>query len=175
MIQGAWREAPVSKTQDLGAFDCGEPDLNEFLQRHARQSHERGGAKTFVATPLDDDRRVLGFYSLSPASIEYARSPAIVSKGLGRYDVPVFRLGRLAVDRSVQGQGLGGQLLLAAGRRCLMAATQVGGVAMLIDAKNERIAQWYTGYGAIQLLDARNSLLLPLATVERALKASGHL
>ena len=44
MIQGAWREAPVSKTQDLGAFDCGEPDLNEFLQRHARQSHERGGA-----------------------------------------------------------------------------------------------------------------------------------
>ena len=175
MSQGEWREVPVSKTQDRGVFDCGEPELNEFLQRHARQSHERGGAKTFVATPLDADCRILGFYSLSPASIEYARSPTIVKKGLGRYDVPVFRLGRLAVDRSVQGQGLGGQLLLAAGRRCLLAALQVGGVAMLIDAKNERVAQWYENYGAIPLLDAEKSLLLPLATVERALKATGHL
>lgn len=98
-----------------------------------------------------------------------------MKKGLGRYDVPVFRLGRLGVDRSVQGQGLGGQLLLAAGRRCLVAAAQVGGVAMLIDAKNERVAQWYAGYGAIQMPDARNSLLLPLTTVERALKVAGHL
>lgn len=119
-------------------------------------------------------KRVFGFYSLSPASIDYARTPALVKKGLARYDVPVFRLGRLAVDRTVQGQGLGRQLLLAAGRRCLMAAAEVGGVALLIDAKNERVASWYEAYGALPLLDAPRSLLLPLATVKVALKAVGR-
>ena len=170
-----WREAAISKSHDRDAFDCGEAELNEFLRRHARQSSERDGAKTFVATPVGEARRVLGFYSLSPASIDYARTPALVKKGLARYDVPVFRLGRLAVDRTVQRQGLGGQLLLAAGRRCLLAAAEVGGVALLIDAKNERVAGWYEAYGALPLLDAPRSLLLPLATIEAALKAAGRL
>jgi GNAT superfamily N-acetyltransferase len=166
-----WHEWPVSKDHDREAFDCGDAQLNEFLRRHARQSHERGGAKTFVATPTGDERRVLGFYSLSPASIEHARAPALASKGLARYEVPVFRLGRLAVDARWQGHGLGGQLLLAAGRRCIRAAAEVGGVALLIDAKDERVAGWYRAYGALSLLDAPLSLVLPLATVAAALKA----
>lgn len=170
-----WREAPISKAHDRESFDCGEPELNEFLRRHARQSHEKGGAKTFVAWPVNDGKRVLGFYSLSPASIDYARTPALVKKELARYDVPVFRLGRLAVDQTVQGHGLGGQLLLAAGRRCLLAAAEVGGVALLIDAKNERVAAWYQAYGALPLLDAPRSLVLPLTTIEAALKAAGRL
>ncbi|NEV65357.1 GNAT family N-acetyltransferase [Thiorhodococcus minor] len=164
-----WRESPISKCLDRNAFDCGDPELNDFLQRHARQNHERGGAKTFVATPVDDDHHLLGFYSVSPASLDYARTPAVMKKGLARYEVPVFRLGRLAVDLSVQGLGLGGQLLLSAGRRCLFAASQVGGVALLIDAKSERAAAWYESYGAVSLLDAPRSLLLPLSTVAEAL------
>ncbi|HMC17169.1 MAG TPA: GNAT family N-acetyltransferase [Albitalea sp.] len=170
-----WLETSISKVHDREAFDCGEAELNEFLRRHARQSNEKGGAKTFVATPMGDERRVLGFYSLSPASIDYARTPALVKKGLARYDVPVFRLGRLAVDRTMQGHGLGGQLLLAAGRRCIRAAAEVGGVALLIDAKNDRVAGWYEAYGALSLLDAPRSLVLPLATIEAALKAAGRL
>jgi len=79
------------------------------------------------------------------------------------------------VDRTVQGYGLGGQLLLAAGRRCLLAAAEVGGVALLIDAKNERVAAWYETYGALPLLDAPRSLVLPLTTIEAALKAAGKL
>ena len=100
--------------------------------------------------------------------------PCTGEEGLARYDVPVLRQGRLAVNRTVQGQGLGGRLLLAAGRRCLMAAAEVGGVALLIDAKNERVASWYEAYGALPLLDAPRSLLLPLATVKVALKAVGR-
>ncbi|QQD71850.1 GNAT family N-acetyltransferase [Acidithiobacillus ferrivorans] len=170
-----WHEAPISKAHDRAAFDCGEAELNAFLRRHARQNHEKGGAKTFVATPIGDDKRVLGFYSLSPASIDYARTPALVKKGLARHDVPVFRLGRLAVDKTVQRHGLGGQLLLVAGRRCILAATEIGGIALLIDAKNERVAAWYKAYGALPLLDAPQSLLLPLSTVEAALKEAGKL
>ena len=96
-------------------------------------------------------------------------------RGLARHDVPAFRLARLAVDRKVQGQGIGGQLLLSAGRRCLLASAEVGGVALLIDAKNERVANWYASYGAVPMLDMPLTLLLPLATIEAALKAAGKL
>ncbi|MCU0736677.1 MAG: hypothetical protein MUF20_14385 [Methylotetracoccus sp.] len=114
-----WHEEPIGKHQDREGFDCSEPALNDFLRHHARKSHERGGAKTFLAVADADRRQVFGFYSLSPASVAYARTPAVIRQGLARYEVPVFRLGRLAVARTAQSQGLGGQLLLLAGRRCL--------------------------------------------------------
>jgi GNAT superfamily N-acetyltransferase len=166
----AWYEAPIGKQHDRAAFDCGDSDLNLYLQKFARQNHESGGAKCFIAAPSDAPARVLGFYSLSPASIEYSRTPALAKKGLARYDVPVFRLGRLAVDRTVQGRGLGGALLLRAADRCLRVARDVGGVALLIDAKNDRAARWYESYGALRLHDAPLSLVLPLATAADALK-----
>src|ERR1700756_3444055 len=94
-----WREEPIAKRHDRGSFDCGEPALNEFLRRHARQSHDKGAAKTFLAISDADAKTILGFYSISPASIECARAREAVRKGLARHDVPAFRLGRLAVDR----------------------------------------------------------------------------
>jgi predicted N-acetyltransferase YhbS len=99
--------------------------------------------------------------------------PSTETRGLGRYEVPVFRLGRLAVERGVQGQGLGGQLLLAAGKRCLVVAEQVGGVALLIDAKSEGSAAWYGRYGAVELRTAPLSLILPLATIAAAVSGRG--
>jgi len=170
-----WHEEPIAKHHRRDVFDCGDAALNEFLHRYARQTHEHGGAKTFVAVPDDQPTHILGFYTLSPAAVEFARTPEVIRRGLGRYDVPAFRLGRLAVERTVQGQGLGGQLLLAAGRRCLRAAQEVGGVALLIDAKNEAVAGWYASFGALRLLDAPLTLLLPLATVRAALAAAGKL
>jgi GNAT superfamily N-acetyltransferase len=165
-----WEEWPLGKTHDRNAFDCGEDSLNTYLKRYARQNHESGGAKCFVATPRDMPARILGFYTLSPASIEFSRAPAGVTRGLGRYEVPVYRLGRLAVERNVQGRGLGGRLLLRAAERCMTVAQEVGGVALLIDAKSEHAAQWYESYGAARLLDAPLSLVLPFATVIKALK-----
>ena len=170
-----WHEESISKHHNREAFDCGDKTLNKFLTHHARKSHEKGGAKTFLAVDDTDGQRILGFYSLSPACVAYERTPEIVKRGLARHEVPVFRLARLAVDCSVQGQGLGGQLLLAAGRRCLLVATQAGGVALLIDAKNEQVAEWYASYGAISLLDAPLSLLLPFKTIHAALNAAGKI
>ena len=169
-----WREEPIGKHHDRDTFDCGDQALNQFLHRHARQSHEKGGAKTYLAVS-DSNEKVLGYYSLSPASIAYERAPGVIKRGLARHEVPVFRLGRLAVDVSIQSQGLGGQLLLAAGRRCLLVASQAGGVALLIDAKNERVAQWYASYAAIPLLDTHLSLLLPFKTIHSALITAGKL
>lgn len=164
-----WQEKPLDRTHNRKAFDCGEPALDDYLRKYARQNHESGGAKSFVAIEGKAPTTILGYYTLSPASIDYTRTPAVVRRGLGRYEVPVYRLGRLAVARSVQGRGLGGGLLLAAGRRCLAVAAEVGGVALLIDAKSERAADWYVAYGAVRLDDAPLTLVLPLATVAAAL------
>ncbi|MER9108566.1 GNAT family N-acetyltransferase [Mesorhizobium sp. M0239] len=163
-----WQEVPIGRQHNRAAFDCGDADLNIYLQRFARQSHQSGGAKTFVAVTAQDPLRILGFYSLSPASIDFARTPAVAKRGLGRYDVPVYRLGRLAVDRTIQGRGLGGGLLLAAGKRCMAVAEELGGVALLIDAKGDQAAHWYEGYGAIRLDDAPLSLVLPFAAIAKA-------
>ncbi len=170
-----WHEEPIAKRHNRSAFNCGDEALNDFLRRHARQTHDQGGAKTFVAVRNDDEKIVLGFYSLSPASIEFSKAPEVIKRGLARHDVPVFRLARLAVDQTMQGKGLGGRLLLCAGRRCLLASQEVGGVGLLIDAKNDGVAEWYASYGALPLLDNSRSLLLPFSTIRGALIAHGKL
>ncbi|MSP02380.1 MAG: GNAT family N-acetyltransferase [Acetobacteraceae bacterium] len=165
-----WEEAPLGRPHDRDAFDCEDDDLNTYLKRYARQNHASGGAKCFVAVPGDTPSRILGFYTLSPASIEFSRAPSVVTRGLGRYDLPVYRLGRLAVDRSAKGRGLGGRLLWRALERCLAVAAEAGGVALLIDAKNDRAAAWYESHGAVRLLDAPRSLVLPFSMAAKVLE-----
>lgn len=169
-----WREEPIGRRHDRRGFGCGSPPLNAYLARYARRNHESGGAKTFVAVPPGEPARVLGYYSISPGAIEFARVPATLTRRLGRYEVPVFRLARLAVDRSAQGRGLGGELLLAAGERALTVAAEVGGVALAIDAKDERVARWYGRFGAVRLLDDPLKLVLPLAVVADAIARAGR-
>ena len=168
-----WRDVPLNRDHDRKTFECGDPALNGYFARYARQNHESGGAKTFVAIEVGTMAPVLGYYTLSPASIGHARTPEVARRGLGRYEVPVFRLGRLAVATPVQGRGLGSGLLLAAGRRCLAVAAEVGGVALLIDAKGEKSAKWYESFGAVRLADAPLSLVLPLKTIAQAISWAG--
>jgi len=170
----AWREEPIAKLHDRKSFNCGDADLNDFLQRYARQSHDQGGSKTFLAIDESDGKTIYGFHSLAPTSIDPDKVPESVKRGLARHELPGFRLTRLAVDKQRQGQGMGGQLLLAAGKRCLRAASEVGGVVMAIDAKNDRVAEWYKTYGALPLIESPLTLVIPLNTLAAALKAAGH-
>lgn len=165
-----WRQEALKRHHDRAGFDCGVSALNEYLQRYARQNHEAGGAKTFVAVAPQAPTVILGYYTISPGAIAFAKTPAAVTRTLGRHEVPVFRLGRLAVSVAVQGQGLGGDLLLAAGERALAVAQEVGGVALAIDAKDERAAAWYERFGALRLLDDPLKLVLPLTAISAALK-----
>ncbi len=143
--------------------------LDSYLARYARQNHQSGLAKTFVATPPDDPGRVLGYYSIAPSEVERESAPRDALRGSGQYRLPVFRIGRLAVDASMQGQGLGADLLAAAGARALSVADSVGGVALAIDAKDERAAAWYERLGGVRLLDAPLSLIIPIEVFARGL------
>ena len=107
--------------------------------------------------PDAGDKTILGFYSLSPASttcwVSAWRAWLWIADYTGRESADSFCSQRAS--------------------RCLLAAAEVGGVVLVIDAKNERVAGWYASHGAVSLLDAPLSLLLPLATIEAALKKTG--
>ncbi len=175
MTLSAWHEEPISRKHDRKVFDCGDAAMNDFLRRYARQSHDRGGAKTILAIDDADNKTILGFYSLAPGALAYAETPEMMRRGLAQHDVPGFRLARIATHVRLQGQGLGGQLFAAAARRCLRASAEVGGVVLIIDAKNERAARWYAGYGAVPLNNKPLTLVISLATFEAELKAAGQL
>ena len=168
-----WREEAIAKSHDRAAFDCGDAQMNDFLRRFARQSHEQNAAKTFCA--IEGSQRILGFYTLAPSAVAHDAVPAGMTRGLARHEVPGFKLARLAVDLSVSGQGLGGQLLAAAALRCLRLAGEGGGILLIIDAKSDRAARWYRSYGAEPLRDKPLTLVLPLAAFAADLRAKGLL
>ncbi|MCF8709111.1 hypothetical protein [Rhizorhapis sp. SPR117] len=139
---------------------------------YARQSHEQNASKTFCAIDPAAPGRVLGFYTVMPSAIAYHNVPAPLTKGLAPHEVAGFRL---ATDVAVGGWGLGGQLLVAAALRCLRVAADADGMLLIIDAKNERAAQWYASYGAETLPNIPLTLVIPLASFVAELKAKGQL
>jgi GNAT superfamily N-acetyltransferase len=169
-----WREEPISKRHDRRGFDCGQADLDEFLAKYARQAHESGASKTYVAVDADDNTTIHGFYTLNPAQVDFNLAPeAARPAGGGQHPIGGFRLGRLAVSRACQNQGLGGQLLIAAARRCIQVSSQVGGSLLLIDAKNERAAAWYKSYGALEIPRVPLCLVLPYSIFLNVMEQAG--
>ena len=171
----AWHEEPIAKAHHRQAFDCGDTQMNEFLYRYARQSHEQNASKTFCAIDDAEPGRILGFYTLTPSAVGHEDVPDPMKKGFARHEIAGFKLARIATDLTVAGQGLGGQLLAAAALRCLRIAGEIGGVLLIIDAKNERAASWYASYGAEPLKGKPLTLVMPLATFAADLNARGLL
>lgn len=160
---------PLSRAHDRTSFDCGEPALDEFLRRHARQNQERDVSRSYVAVRETGDARVLGFYTLASGSLAAERLPEEARRRLPRYPVPVVHLARLAVDRSARGLGLGEALLFDALRRAARAGEVVGIFAVEVVAKHERAREFYLKYGFLPLTDNHLNLYLPLATVRELL------
>lgn len=149
--------------------------MNQFLQRYARQSHEQNAAKTFCAIDNGDPGRILGFYTITPSSVDHVEVPTAMTRGLARHEVAGFKLARIATDKTVAGQGLGGQLLAAAALRCLRVAEEAGGILLIIDAKHERAANWYASYGAEPLQNHPLTLVMPLETFAANLRRRASL
>lgn len=130
----------LAKGHVTGGFNCGAAPLNIYLQRFALGNQSAGGAQTYVAAIGD---QVVGYYSLSTASVEYVEAPERTKKGLARHPIPVILLARLAVDHTWQGKGLGAALLLDALRRILSASDIVGLRAVLVHAKDNAAKRFY--------------------------------
>jgi len=171
----AWREEAIAKAHGRQSFDCGDPAMNVFFRRYARQSHEQNASKTFCAIDIVKPNHVLGFYTVAPSAVAHEDVPPALTRGLARHEVSGFKLARLATDMTVAGQGLGGQLLAATALRCLRISAETGGMLLIIDAKSERAAQWYVRYGAEPLQNRSLTLIMSLATFAEDLTAKGLL
>lgn len=143
-------------------FDCGEPALNDFLQRQAGQMARKGFGKTYVAL-ASDGTTVLGFVTLSLGQVETAHLPSTLK--LPRYPALVLRIRRLAVDRAAQGQKIGRPLMAFALQISLEFSQQVGVYTVLVDAKHERAKAFYLALGFTATLDDPMCLFLPVATL----------
>ena len=136
--------ALLTKAHEIATFDCGKPPLNDFLVKFALQNQSGGGARTYA---LARGNRVVGYYSLAPASVAAEDAPGRVTKGQGRYPVPVILMARFAVDLGEQGKGLGKALFRDALRRALAGADAIGGRAFLVHAKDESARAFYLRFG----------------------------
>ena len=152
---------PLERRHDRAAFSCGLPELDRYLARQAGQDVRRCIARVFVCTE-GSGGGVLGFYTLSALSVELASLPEELSRKLPRHPVSCALIGRLAVDLSAQGHGVGRMLLADAVKRVAAAGEAVAMHAMVVDAANEDAKRFYEGFGFVPLSDGRMRLFLPL-------------
>ena len=159
-----WTIESLTKKHRRERFDCGEPSLDDWLKTKATQWSKKGLSRVFVATYRDSDR-VLGYYTLSSHHIQYDTLPGDDSRGLPRMDIPAILLGRLAVDRTVSGKGLGRYLLFGAMKSALIISDIIGTAAFEVEAANGKARAFYIKCGLISLKDDANHLFLPLKQI----------
>ena len=161
---------PLTKFHDRDGFDCGSEPLNLFLKRTARQHAARGISRTFVLVEeaAPDPKPILGFFSLNLCQIKPESLSTEEARKLPR-NVPAVRLGRLAVARTFQGQGIGKILLIAAMQRFLEIFNTAGGIGLFVDAKDQNARQFYEHFGFVSLPTNELELFLPVRTIQEAL------
>lgn len=167
METSRWDFVPIQKKHKRSEFDCGNDELNQYLSRYARQNDAKGINKAFVATKPDVPLIVDGYYTISSSVINFLSLPRDVAQQLPNYPIPSALIGRLAVDVSCQGEGLGTELLVNALLRIVKASSEIGIYAVRVDAIDERAKRFYLKYEFIPLADSSLSLFLPLKTIKR--------
>ncbi len=162
-----WSIEPFDRRRhDRSEFDCGVPTLNDWLTTKVSQFDRRNISRTYVLVDPSSEK-IRGYYALSNHSVKYDSLSSDYAKGLPRLDIPVVLIGRLAVDRAVQGQGLGERLLLDALRRVEFLAGKIGIQAVEVTASSESAKRFYEAHGFQSLQDAPLHLLLSLKAIQR--------
>lgn len=167
--------APVSAPEhltaehDVSAFDSGVPELDNWLKRRALQNEASGASRTYVVIA---DGRAVGYYALATGAIAQQEATGKVRRNMPE-PIPVMVLGRLAVDRGHQGQGLGSALLKDALLRTLNAASIAGIRAVLLHAISDDARRFYENAGfSTSPVDAM-TMMITLADVEKAIRDRG--
>lgn len=136
----------LRRDHPVDAFDCGNEELNRFLQRDAWPSQQAGSSQTYVGLV---NHLVAGYYSLAFGQVEHGNAPERITKGLAKHAIPIMLLARLAVDRNWQRQGVGAALLRDAMLRTLQAADIAGIRAIVVHAKNDEATKFYKHFDFI--------------------------
>jgi ribosomal protein S18 acetylase RimI-like enzyme len=161
-----WRIEELGPDHGRSEFSCGHESLDAFLKQYASQNQKTGVSRTFVAL-RPGEKFVSGYYSVAAGSLKIEDLTEEQRKRLPKYPVPVAHLGRLAVDRNAQGQGLGEYLLLDALCRIDRADRDLGIHAVEVVAIDDAAKRFYLKYGFTELKDDPHHLFMPMKTVRK--------
>ena len=146
-------------------FHCGEPALDAWLKNRALKNEVAGASRTYVITHAND---VVGYYSLAVGSVGHAFVPGRIRRNMPD-PIPIMLLARLAVDTSLQRQGIGRALLRDAILRTEQAAHIAGIRCILVHAHDERARHFYTSCGFTASPMNELTLMLSLSSVRASL------
>lgn len=150
-------------------FDCSNQELNDYLKKYAIINDRNGVAKVFVAVP-QGSQVIVGYYT-SNASVILTQAIPDELRGNFPKETPALLIGRIAVDKSMQGRGIGKRLLRHAFEYAIDISQKTGVYAVRVDAKNEQIKEYYKNkFGFLEFHDTPLSLFLPIATIKKALE-----
>jgi ribosomal protein S18 acetylase RimI-like enzyme len=153
-------------------FSSDVKELDEYLKQFAKGNHKKNIGKTFV---LVDEEKVIGFYTISMATIDFHEILEDQRKDLPRYPIPAARIGRLAVDIKYQGKNIGKLLLMDAFERVVEASESIAAYAIVVDAKNEKSKEFYVRFGFSSYEENAMSLYIPIQTVAKIITPPVHL
>lgn len=156
----------ISESHDLSLFDCGEPALDDWLRERALENLRLGASRTYVSCEAGS-KRVVGFYALSMGGILGSETTGAMRRNMPRV-IPAAILGRLAVNRAMQGAGLGGALLRDATFRVLRAASEVSARLLLVHALSPAAESFYARYGFTRLPGEAPTLALDLVKLTKS-------
>jgi GNAT superfamily N-acetyltransferase len=137
---------PLGREDIRDSFHCGVASLDTWLVEHAPGADAAGSARTYIVIDEEQDR-VVGYYALTVASLEREEASGRAPRGMPRHPIPAMLLARLAVDESVQGEGVGPMLLADVMQRTLVVAEETGIRLLLVHAVNEDARSFYLYYG----------------------------
>ena len=155
----------LAREHNLAAFDSGTPSLDEWLKRRALSNEQEGESRTYVVCA---GGKVVGYYALATGAVAQAEATGRVRRNMPD-PVPVMVLGRLAVDRAHQGQGLGAGLLRDTILRTLQAAEIVGIRAILVHAISDQAKRFYEHHGFVESPIEPMTLMITVAEARRNL------
>lgn len=162
---------PISRSHNRSSFNCGNADLNHYLQNTARQQSEKGISRTFVLVDSGQPLEILSFFTLAACEILVEKLPPRFAK---KYPLraSAAKLARLGVALHMQRQGIGTYMMLNAMDRVLQVAEHLGIIGFFVDAKDNSAAAYYRQFGFIPLPDNPLELFLPISTILKAFKTT---
>lgn len=156
---------PLNVTHERTSFKCDVESLDRYLKKQARQDIRRCISRVFVASRPETPQAIVGYYTLSTLSIALNQLPQHLARKLPKHPVPAALIGRLAVKRTEQGQGIGKMLLADAVKRTMAVSDQIAIYAMVVDAIDENASRFYGRFGFTSLSDDSSRLFLPLKSI----------
>lgn len=151
---------PLNVGHNIADFCCSDQGLNEWLKKKALKNHSTGISRVYVIC-AQNGQRVIGYYCLSTGSVQRKMAPGAYRRNSPEF-LPVIVLGRLAIDQSYCGKGLGAALLKDAIYRTENIALQAGVKALVVHALNEEVRSFYTRFGFDSSVVQPLTLLYPI-------------